>query len=404
MTDSILTGKLDNDLTYYVRKTDIGHDIIYVSFVAKVGSVNDAEFKGISHLLEHCNMSFHKYRLHRPIDYHATAHTEYYCTKYIFTCKIDTVKKVLSIIQNIMDGCYINSESLSDIKNDIFTEQREKENNADYQIVKELFKGTAYHDFLPIGQAEIVRDLSCRQVEDFFAEWYIPDNVAIIVAGNIDVASIVNEIGQLKQPSNNQEKIKAASSDHYKYEMLDALSIQTSIKSDIKQKQLDYFYGINQESHMTADTEIQKGFILNYSLDVFGKVFFEGNLYGLAYRSGQQTYLSRDCKLFQISLIDKRGCREYISREELWDIARAYTEDNFASLNNEYRRALGDFESYTSLYQMMNQCIEMFIYEKPIYDSLFEKKILSKYLEVLEVDAIKNTLLDITMNGTIIYA
>lgn len=108
--------KLPNGMTAYLRKTDLAPDHIYLALSVKVGSLRDAGEKGISHLLEHCNMGFEKYRKPFPFLYYlARAYTDYYSTNYIFSCKKQELKTVISILFEVFDGEKIKSHKNMDI-------------------------------------------------------------------------------------------------------------------------------------------------------------------------------------------------------------------------------------------------------------------------------------------------
>ena len=66
---NITYGKLDNDLTYYVRENQKPKDKAYIKMVIKAGSVMEEDHQqGLAHLLEHMAFNGSKNFPKRSID------------------------------------------------------------------------------------------------------------------------------------------------------------------------------------------------------------------------------------------------------------------------------------------------------------------------------------------------
>ena len=66
---NIIYGKLDNNLTYYIRENQNPKDKAYIKMVIKAGSVMEEEHQqGLAHLLEHMAFNGSKNFPKRSID------------------------------------------------------------------------------------------------------------------------------------------------------------------------------------------------------------------------------------------------------------------------------------------------------------------------------------------------
>ena len=105
MEDILQMGQLENGVHYYIRKTDLQTDLVYLVLSVKVGSFQDGFQKGIAHLLEHCNMSLEKYQ-RNPFSfcYRGRAYTNHYSTNYIFAFQKEGIGDVFDRLQRLLLG------------------------------------------------------------------------------------------------------------------------------------------------------------------------------------------------------------------------------------------------------------------------------------------------------------
>jgi predicted Zn-dependent peptidase len=53
-----------------------------------------------------------------------------------------------------------------------------------------LLKGSRYADRLPIGTPEIIQNANPARLKQFYADWYRPDLMAVVVVGDVDKAAV----------------------------------------------------------------------------------------------------------------------------------------------------------------------------------------------------------------------
>lgn len=69
-----------------------------------------------------------------------------------------------------------------------------------------MLYGSKYPDRLPIGKEEVLKTFTHDQIRNFYRDWYRPDNMALIVVGDIDPAvvekSVKDHFAKAKNPKN----------------------------------------------------------------------------------------------------------------------------------------------------------------------------------------------------------
>lgn len=223
-------GKLDNGLTYYIRKNNLPEDRADFYLAMKAGSILEApEQRGLAHFLEH--MSFNGTKnfpgdaLKQYLEtigvrfgYNLNAGTGIDLTVY-------NISNVPVIREGVVDSCLL---ILRDWSNDLLLE--EKEIDKERGVIQEewrtrmsaiqriqekslplMFPDTKYADCLPIGTMDVVMNFKPQVLRDYYETWYRPDLQGVVVVGNVDVDAVENKIKALfnnipAQP-NAQERI-----------------------------------------------------------------------------------------------------------------------------------------------------------------------------------------------------
>ena len=401
MEDILQTGQLENGIHYYIRKTDLEPGLVYLALSVKAGSFYDGLKKGIAHLLEHCSMSLEKYnRTPFPFCYHGRAYTDYYSTNYIFAFQKDGIMDVFERVQKLISGKFLKSEQLPEIKQDVIEEWHKKQTNTDYQSLKKLLMGTDYNEYLPVGDIDIVSKLSFEEVYQFFKNWYTPEQTAVFLVGDVSF-DWVEEIKKLE--FQYKSKIKPAS-------MHVALSCrkQPKTKKIIPEqgKLLHYFYLINWKSDIVCEQYIKESFHYDFCHDVIAKAFENQENYCLDKKGCQCNFFAPLQEIFYFSA-KKENYKENENigqiREEILSFVLSYFDQNFESMQEEYTAALGHYNDYINVLEMLNQCMDHYIYNKQLFDCNSEIKILSDYIYKIDRNKIKSLLYSILSKGVIEY-
>ena len=82
------------------------------------------------------------------------------------------------------------------------------------QLYPELFSGSRYAQRLPIGKEDIIGNFKYDVIKRFYADWYRPDLMAVLVVGDIEPAAAEKMIrahfAQLKNPRHERARAYAA--------------------------------------------------------------------------------------------------------------------------------------------------------------------------------------------------
>ncbi|NDW13157.1 insulinase family protein [Bacteroides sp. 214] len=213
---NVRIGKLENGLTYYIRKNSLPENRAEFYIAQKVGSIqeNDDQ-KGLAHFLEH--MCFNG-TTHYPGDalkqYLETIGVKFGENLNAYTSIDETVYNISNvpvIREGVIDSCLLilhdwsNDLTLDVVEIDkergvIHEEWRSRMSASQRMMEKALpvmFAGTQYEDCLPIGKMDVVLNFKPQVLRDYYEKWYRPDLQGIVVVGDIDVDMVEAKIKKM---------------------------------------------------------------------------------------------------------------------------------------------------------------------------------------------------------------
>ena len=216
-------GKLDNGLTYYIRKNGKPEKKVELRLVVKAGSIlEDDDQQGLAHFTEH--MAFdgsRHFKKHDLISYLQTigvkfgadlnAYTSFDETVYVLpipTDKPDNLETGFLVLEDWAQGATMDGEAIDQERNIVLEEARMGKGADDRMIRKLLpavFNGSRYALRIPIGKESILKHFPHAAIRRFYADWYRPDLMTVIVVGDVDPAQAEKMVrahfGQLKNPA-----------------------------------------------------------------------------------------------------------------------------------------------------------------------------------------------------------
>lgn len=198
MKDRISTRTLPNGLTYCVRETDIEQSGVMLSLALKVGSLHESDSEnGLAHVVEHMSLVFDKYRYYAD-DVHCRSIglTDFDRTVYVIKCPKSSkaIRHGIFILKQIAIGNYIKIEVFDEIKQDVLEEVVTNQGGRKNQVFKIIFKQSFYKTRMPIGDEEVIKNLSFEQVKAFHEKWYTPDRMAVNVVGDLRTDEVITFI------------------------------------------------------------------------------------------------------------------------------------------------------------------------------------------------------------------
>ena len=209
-------GKLDNGLTYYIRKNSLPANRADFYIAQKVGSIQEEDNqRGLAHFLEH--MCFNG-TTHFPGDalkqYLERIGVKFGENLNAYTSVDETVYNISNVPVNTpgaIDSCLL---ILHDWSNDLTLDPKEidKERgviNEEWRtrmsamqrfqekMLPVMFAGTKYANCFPIGTMDVVMNFKPQTLRDYYEKWYRPDLQGVIVVGDIDVDAVEAQIKQM---------------------------------------------------------------------------------------------------------------------------------------------------------------------------------------------------------------
>lgn len=209
---SVVKKTLDNGFTYYLKKNTYPKNRIELKLAVKTGSVNErSSEQGIAHFLEH--MAFNgseNFPKNEIINYiescgmgfgsDLNAYTSFTETVYRFTLPSDSLEYLstgLNIIRDWTNRLDLEASEIDREKGVIKEEWRLGKGLGDRlmkKIIPVLLSGSNYAKRLPIGKLKVIEKANSKQLRAFYEKWYRPENMSLIVVGDIDVESLEKEI------------------------------------------------------------------------------------------------------------------------------------------------------------------------------------------------------------------
>ena len=213
---NVRIGKLDNGLTYYIRKNSQPANRADFYIAQKVGSIQEEESqRGLAHFLEH--MCFNG-TTHFPGDalkqYLERIGVKFGENLNAYTSVDETVYNISNVpvtTPGAIDSCLL---ILHDWSNDLTLDPKEidKERgviNEEWRtrmsamqrfqekLLPAMFAGTKYATCFPIGTMDVVMNFKYQTLRDYYEKWYRPDLQGIVVVGDVDVDAIEKKIKEM---------------------------------------------------------------------------------------------------------------------------------------------------------------------------------------------------------------
>ena len=225
---NVTIGKLENGLTYYIRKNGYPKDRVEFRLAVNAGSNQETdEQQGLAHFTEHMafngiegfpgNSMVDELRS-KGVVFGAdlNAYTSFDETVYMIPMPTDNPGNIdlgLKILRGWAAGLLYDNKEIDEERGVIIEEYRLGLGASD-RMRKEywsiLMKDSRYADRLPIGKLDILQTFEYQTIKDFYKDWYRPDLQAVIVVGDIDVkeveAKIKTVFGNIPAKQNPKKK------------------------------------------------------------------------------------------------------------------------------------------------------------------------------------------------------
>jgi zinc protease len=209
-------GKLENGLTYFIRKNMEPEKRASFYIIQNVGAIleNDDQ-NGLAHFLEHMafngTASFPGKGIINRLEKHGVAFGRNINAYTGFDETVYNLSDVPVEVPGIIDTCllilhdwsdYITlSEKEIDLERGVIAEEWRTSKNASrrmiFEVIPVILKGSKYAERDIIGDLDIIKNFSYSTLRDFYHDWYRTDLQAIAVVGDINVDEVEAKIRSL---------------------------------------------------------------------------------------------------------------------------------------------------------------------------------------------------------------
>lgn len=216
--NSVLTGRLESGLTYYIRKNATPRGMACIYLVKRVGSVMEEDSEsGYAHFLEH--MSFNGMegfpgndmirslegigvRFGDELNAYTNAEETVYTLKNVPSSK-ENIRLCLDILKGCLLGLTLSAEAIETEKGVILDEFRVTSSPMQRmfdRMQKEMYAGSPYADRPVLGTQESILALTRESLLRFYKKWSRPDLSAIIIVGDFDADEVESMVRSMDIP------------------------------------------------------------------------------------------------------------------------------------------------------------------------------------------------------------
>lgn len=233
-----VVGKLENGLTYYIKKNTKPENFAEVRLAVNAGSVLETDKQqGLAHFVEHmCFNGTKNFPGNDVVDFlqsigssfgaHVNAFTGFDETVYMLrlpTEDEEVFAKGLQIMEDWAHQVTFSDEEIDKERGVIVEEERtgqgpnQRMNN---KLFPTIFYKSKYANRLPIGKLDILQNFEYQTLKDYYYKWYRPDYMALVVVGDVDVEKtkklIEEKFGRIAKPESELPRPTFNMPDHDK--------------------------------------------------------------------------------------------------------------------------------------------------------------------------------------------
>jgi len=209
-------GTLKNGMQYFIMHNEWPKDRADFYFVQNVGAIleNDDQ-DGLAHFLEHMAFNGTEHFKGKGIinmlekqgvsfGKDINAYTAYDETVYNISNVPADNKTLLDSCMYVLhdwSGYLLLADNEIDAERGVIREEWRTRRNADYRagekIDKVVFQGSKYSKRNVIGDLNVINNFKYQVLRDYYKKWYQPQNQAVVIVGDIDVALIEKRVKEI---------------------------------------------------------------------------------------------------------------------------------------------------------------------------------------------------------------
>ena len=327
MDSAIKQGKLDNDMSYFIRENGEPKNRIQLRLVVKAGScMEDEDQKGVAHFVEHmCFNGTEHFEKSAIVDYfesigmafgpEVNAYTSFEETVYMLELPADDpeiLKTSLMVLHDWASAVTFDPVELDKERGVIVEEWRMRtqgiQGRVSDLIINTVLKDSRFADRMPIGDMNVIKNISCDRVVDFYKKWYRPENMAVVAVGDIKADVLENAIKEVMgtiPASGKKTKVP-----EFKVPTQTEKTISTMRDKELSVAEICIFQQNNNNEPVTTVEQIREEYVLNIAATIFNQRCQEKSSLPDAEWFNASFYSSSVAKLnyyYSLDVIPKQG-------------------------------------------------------------------------------------------------
>ena len=200
-------GRLPNGLRYYISKNAKPAKKVELRLAVNAGSILEHDNqRGLAHFMEHMSFNGSKhFPKNELVDFlqksgvkfgaDLNAYTGFDETVYILPIPTDDpamLDKGLTVLEDWGFNNLFDKNEIEKERGVVLEESRLSKGSYERMsrlYFPRLFNGSAYAERLPIGKDEILKTFQPEALQSFYKTWYRPNQMAVMIVGDIDPAA-----------------------------------------------------------------------------------------------------------------------------------------------------------------------------------------------------------------------
>ena len=269
MDPDVRAGTLANGLSYFILENREPRGRAELRLAVDAGSALETERqRGLAHFLEH--MAFNgtqRFPEDELVDYlektgtrfgaDLNAYTSFDETVYLLQVPTDSAGLFttgLDVLSEWAGAIALTPEEIDKERGVVLEEWRLGRGAGErifQQQLPALLGGSRYENRLPIGRPEVLRTAPREQFARFYADWYRPDLMAVVVVGDVDAGETERQIrarfAHLTNPEGAPERPRFA------YPLPDAPRVTVATDPELTYTAVNVYYPAAEEPRRTEE-------------------------------------------------------------------------------------------------------------------------------------------------------
>ena len=284
MDSAIKQGKLANGMSYLLRENSEPKNRIQLRLIVETGScMEDDDQKGLAHFIEHlCFNGTEHFEKSAIVDYFETigmqfgpevnAETNFEHTVYMLECPADDpemLKTSLLVLHDWACAVTFDPVEIEKERGVIVEEWRARtqgvQGRISDKVIKALFKNSRFAERLPIGDMEIIKNISRERIMDYYHKWYRPENMTVVAVGDLKTSNLENVVKEIMgtiPASKNAEKIPAYNLPSKKQKELTVIR-----DKELNVVQVEFYQSVDDYEAITTLEQFRKDYALGFAAD-----------------------------------------------------------------------------------------------------------------------------------------